>query len=335
MQEIIPPEILAALHRMGLVAAGAVPTGERLTGGVSSDIWRIDLASGPVCVKRALAKLRVAADWQAPVERNRYEARWMQRANAAAPGSAPLLLGLDEASGALAMQFLPPDSHQLWKTQLRDGDADPAFAAQVADALVRIHAATAADAAIAADFPTDRIFYDIRLEPYLVATARVHPDLARPLRRPRRRHPSQQARTGARRRQSEEHPARPIWPGVPRRRMRLVGRCRIRSRLLPQPPAVEMSLDTVRRRRFPCLLRRARHAYIARVGWEAPVALEARAARLLPGLFLARVDGKSPVEYITAEHDRNRVRRTARALLAHPVEELDEVRQAWTKELST
>ena len=178
MQEIIPPEILAALHRMGLLAAGAVPTGERLTGGVSSDIWRIDLASGPVCVKRALAKLRVAADWQAPVERNRYEARWMQRANAAAPGSAPLLLGLDEASGALAMQFLPPDSYPLWKTQLRDGDADPAFAAQVADALVRIHAATAADPAIAADFPTDRIFYDIRLEPYLVATARVHPDLA-------------------------------------------------------------------------------------------------------------------------------------------------------------
>ena len=35
--------------------------GERLTGGVSSDIWRIDLPSGPICVKRALEKLRVAA----------------------------------------------------------------------------------------------------------------------------------------------------------------------------------------------------------------------------------------------------------------------------------
>ena len=75
-------------------------------------------------------------------------------------------------------------------------------------------------------------------------------------------------------------------------------------------------------------------AYIARIPWEAPHALEVRAARLLPGLFLARVDGKSPVEYITTEHDRNRVRRTAGALLAHPVAALSEVRQAWTKELS-
>ena len=325
MQEIIPPEILAALHRMGLVAAGAVPTGERLTGGVSSDIWHIDLASGPVCVKRALAKLRVAADWQAPVERNRYEARWMQRANAAAPGSAPLLLGLDEASGALAMQFLPPDSHQLWKTQLRDGDADPAFAAQVADALVRIHAATATDAAIAADFPTDRIFYDIR----------VHPDLAQPLH-------DLVAATQANRRALVHGDVSPknilrgpsgsvfldaecAWWGDPAFDLafclnHLLLKC------LWTPSAAAGFLAC-----FDALAT----AYIARIGWEAPVALEARAARLLPGLFLARVDGKSPVEYITAEHDRNRVRRTARALLAHPVKELDEVRQAWTKELST
>ena len=332
MQEIIPPEILAALHRMGLVAAGAVPTGERLTGGVSSDIWHIDLASGPVCVKRALAKLRVAADWQAPVERNRYEARWMQRANAAAPGSAPLLLGLDEASGALAMQFLPPDSHQLWKTQLRDGDADPAFAAQVADALVRIHAATATDAAIAADFPTDRIFYDIRLEPYLVATARVHPDLAQPLH-------DLVAATQANRRALVHGDVSPknilrgpsgsvfldaecAWWGDPAFDLAFC----LLLKCLWTPSAAAGFLAC-----FDALAT----AYIARIGWEAPVALEARAARLLPGLFLARVDGKSPVEYITAEHDRNRVRRTARALLAHPVEELDEVRQAWTKELST
>src|SRR5277367_485196 len=125
----LPPEISDALRRMKL--PGAIG-GERLTGGVSSDIWRIDLPTGPICVKRALAKLRVAADWQAPIERNRYEARWMQRAVAAVPGAAPNLLGSDEASGALAMQFLPPDCYPLWKAQLRDGDADPAFATKVA-----------------------------------------------------------------------------------------------------------------------------------------------------------------------------------------------------------
>jgi aminoglycoside phosphotransferase (APT) family kinase protein len=75
-------------------------------------------------------------------------------------------------------------------------------------------------------------------------------------------------------------------------------------------------------------------AYRAGVAWEPPAALEARAAHLLPGLFLARVDGKSPVEYVTREPDKDRVRRTARELLAQPVESLGDLRQAWAKELA-
>src|SRR5262249_24573384 len=63
MTETPPGEISAALIDMGLLTPNAAVQGERLTGGVSSDIWRVDLPSGPICVKRALAKLRVAADW--------------------------------------------------------------------------------------------------------------------------------------------------------------------------------------------------------------------------------------------------------------------------------
>ena len=58
------------LQRAGL---GKPVRMEALSGGVSSDIWRVDLSRGPVCVKRALPRLRVAQLWEAPVERNRYE----------------------------------------------------------------------------------------------------------------------------------------------------------------------------------------------------------------------------------------------------------------------
>jgi hypothetical protein len=54
-----------------------------------------------------------------------------------------------------------------------------------------------------------------------------------------------------------------------------------------------------------------------------------RAASLLPGLLLARVDGKSPVEYLTEEAPKERVRRVARALLAAPPATLAAVRKAW------
>ena len=76
-------------------------------------------------------------------------------------------------------------------------------------------------------------------------------------------------------------------------------------------------------------------AYRAGIDWEDAAAMEGRTARLLPGLFLARVDGKSPVEYITAEPDKDRVRRVATALLRTPPSNLSTIAEAWKKELSS
>lgn len=329
---MVPPEdILAALRRMRLLEGRA--TGEPLTGGVSSDIWRIDLASGAICVKRALPKLRVAMDWQAPVTRNLYEARWMQRAAEAVPGVVPRLLGQDGESGALAMTYLDPARYPLWKSLLRAGRAEPDFAASVAAALVRIHAATAARPTLAPAFATDEIFHAIRLEPYLLATARAHPDLAPQL--------EALASVTSATRLALVHgdvspknilagPEGPIfldaecaWWGDPGFDLAFcLNHLLLKCLWVPQA-----------RRGFLACFERLASTYLAGVDWEAPAALEARAAHLLPGLFLARVDGKSPVEYLTTEHDKARVRRMARALLARPVDRLSRVREAWTEEL--
>lgn len=329
---MVPPEdILAALRRMGLLEGRAM--GEPLTGGVSSDIWRIDLASGPICVKRALPKLRVAMDWQAPVTRNLYEARWIQTAAEAVPGAVPRLLGQDAESGALAMTYLDPARFPLWKSLLRAGRAEPDFATSVAAALVRIHAATAARPALAQAFATDEIFHAIRLEPYLLATARAHPDLAPRL--------EALASITAHTRLALVHgdvspknilagPEGPIfldaecaWWGDPGFDLAFcLNHLLLKCLWVPQA-----------RSGFLACFERLATTYLAGVDWEAPAALEARAAHLLPGLFLARVDGKSPVEYLTAEHDKARVRRMARALLARPLDRLSRVREAWTEEL--
>ncbi len=326
MRERPPEAIIDALSRMNLSGA---TTGERLTGGVSSDIWRIDLPSGPICVKRALAKLLVAADWRAPVERNIYEARWMRHAE----GFAPRLLGQDEASGTLAMEFLSPESHHLWKDQLRDGIADAGFAASVARALAAIHAKTAADPALAGEFPTDAIFYDIRLEPYLVATARVHSDRSDRLL-------ALVASTQANKKALVHGDVSPknILHG-PAGPVFLDAECAWWG-----DPAFDLAF-CLNHLLLKCLwTSRAREgflhcfdalavAYLHGVTWERPDVLELRAAALLPGLLLARVDGKSPVEYITDEAQKDRVRRVARALLADKPERLSEIREAWKKEI--
>ena len=64
-------------------------------------------------------------------------------------------------------------------------------------------------------------------------------------------------------------------------------------------------------------------------GYGPEAALETRAARLLPGLLLARLDGKSPVEYLTREEEKTRPRAFARRLLQSPPASLGEIAAAW------
>ena len=326
-------DLAAALDRLGLVAPGQQPRFTSLPGGVSSDIWRVDLVTGPICIKRALPKLKVAADWRAPVERNAYEVAWMETAGRLVPGSAPRILGHDAGAGLFAMEFLDPQKHRLWKAELKEGRADPSFAAAVGRSLAAIHAGTAGRTEVAARFATDVIFHAIRLEPYLEATARAHPDLAPAL--------LQLVATTAKTKRALVHgdvspknilvgPAGPVfldaecaWYGDPAFDLafclnHLLLKC------LWNRPAADRFL-----RCFAALA----ESYRAGIAWEAPAAVEGRTARLLPGLMLARIDGKSPVEYITEVGDKNMVRRVARQLLQAPQDGLDTILQVWRREL--
>ena len=328
-------EVRDALVRMGLVPRGAAPVFERLTGGVSSDIWKVDVDGHPsFCVKRALAQLRVAQEWKAPVERNGYEIAWIETASTVVPDAVPHILGVDGAAGLFAMEYLDPDVYPLWKRQLRDGIAQKRSARLAARALSRIHEATAGKHEVAERFPTDAIFHAIRLEPYLIATGRRHPDLAPAL--------NALAEVTARTKRTLVHgdvspkniligPKGPVfldaecaWYGDPAFD---VAFClnHFLLKCLWTPRATTGFLG--------CYDSFAK-AYFERVTWESPLELEERTARLLPGLFLARVDGKSPVEYITEEKDRERVRRVAAPLLRQPPGRLTAIRNAWRKELS-
>ena len=331
--ETVPAAFAQALRDLGIAGESRL-TGQALTGGVSSDIWRIDTAGGPVCAKRALAKLRVAADWHAPIERNRYEALWMQTADAAQPGCAPRVLGQHPELGVLVMSYLPSSDHALWKDSLRAGHADPAFAGAVGATLARIHAYTAARPDLAAQFDTDRIFFDIRLEPYLLATAARHPDRADALQRlvvQTQAHPVALVHGDVSPKNILAGPHGPVfldaecaWWGDPAFDLafclnHLLLKC------LWRPESTRAFLGS-----FDLLA----STYLEGVDWEPRAALEARAAALLPGLLLARVDGKSPVEYITTDIARDIVRRVARALLAGPAERLAAVRTAWAGALT-
>ncbi len=330
-------DLSMALERMQLLRPGETFRAETLPGGVSSDILRIDLPGRSpglsFCFKRALAKLKVAAEWRAPVERNHAEVEWLRVAKELVPQAVPLILGEDAQSGAFAMEYLAPALHPVWKNELRDGNIHAETAAAVARAIAAIHAGTARRTDLARRFANDHIFHSIRLEPYLLATAEHHPECAARLR--------QLVETTARNKLALVHgdlspknilvaargpillDAECAWYGDPAFDLafclnHMLLKCLWRPQWREQYLACYDALAST---------------YLARVTWEPRAAIEARVAHLLPGLFLGRVDGKSPAEYLTDEHDKERVRRVARRFLLEPADGLATVRDAWNAEL--
>lgn len=327
-------QVIAFLVAKRLLEKGGNPTFRSLTGGVSSEIWYVETARHQFCVKRPLEKLRVAADWSVSIERGCFEAAWLENAARFVPEAVPKLLAHDPTSGTLAMEYLPPERHRLWKSELFQGNVDPEFSGLVGRTLGRLHSAFARDRAAALNFSRDDLFYSLRLEPYLEATGRRHPHLASRLQ-------AISDQTVLNKNTVVHGDVSPknillgkrgpvfldaecAWFGDPAFDLAFcLNHLLLKSLVIPEK----------RRTLISCFLS-LQEAYLKTVDWEHQTGVNARAASLLPALLLARVDGKSPVEYISNHGQRGSVRRLSIPFILTPTKTLSEFSTAWTEGLS-
>lgn len=324
-------QVVAFLRDNDLLAAGEEAEMTSLGGGVSSDIWKVDLPHGKsVCVKSALPQLKVAEPWFAPVGRNHIEYQWLVFAETIRPGQIPHAIAQDEDAGLFAMEYLSPDRFAIWKSQLLGGEVAVETAQSVGDLVGALHDASAVDSESAQRFATDRSFDALRIDPYFRTTARTNPDLAEQLE-------SLAESTAATHLAVVHGDVSPknilVGPGGP---VLLDAECAWFG-----DPAFDVAFCVnhllIKSIKLPELadpLLRSAEAFVeaqaAHVTWEDPTDLEGRAAHMLPALALARVDGSSPVEYLD-DLEQALLRRVSRALLLDPVADFHQLFMRWSE----
>ena len=307
---------------------GVVRTAEArltpLSGGVSCEIYLVEDGGEKFVVKRALAKLRVAADWYADINRNRHEAEYIRYVAKFLPHSVPVLRQCSSADNYFAMEFLD-GSFSNWKQLMLAGKADVKHAVQAGTLLGQIHRHSTGDAEARRLFDTGQNFFQLRIEAYLLATATKHPDLR-----------LQMEAEAARLAGTSEclvhgdfspknilvSPERMVlldcevaWYGDPAFDLSFLLNHFFLKALLHAPQDIGM------RQMIDSFWSSYQSAH------PSPL-LEGRVCRLLPMLMLARVDGKSPVEYLDAPRQQF-VREFVRHQLSLETFSLQDLTNAW------
>jgi 5-methylthioribose kinase len=281
-----------------------------LTGGISAAVFSAHGEGKRVVVKQALARFRVADEWLVPQDRALAEAEALELMAGLAPGSVPRLLDVDSKTFTLVMEEAP-QGWRPWKALLLEGEADARVAARLGTFLSALHSSDA-------DIGSAESFDAQRVDPYLRTIQGRHPELA--------------PRIG-------EYVERLLAT----RRSVVHGDYSPKNVLVGEDGLWVIDWEIVHRGDpgfdvaflLNHLLLKAIHRPQARDGYEAcgrafvdayDSALDMPYVLGLVGcLMLARVDGKSPAEYLT-EPGRETARATGVALLSHPPASLEE---AW------
>ena len=128
-------------------------------------------------VKQSLPRLRVAQEWRAKRERALTEARALELTARLTPGHIPALVDVDPVRYAVVIERAPR-SWRAWKDKLLEGEVSEAVAARLGTVLAVWHAATAGDHDALAAFADVEAFDQLRVDPYYRTVARRWPELA-------------------------------------------------------------------------------------------------------------------------------------------------------------
>lgn len=177
MREITPENAAAYLRETGRAPTDRPIDVRALGWGVSNLVLRAQVEGRePFVLKQSREQLRTRMLWVSRLDRIWTETAALRRLAPALPaGAVPEVLWEERDDYLFAMSCAPDDA-VVWKASLLEGRLEPSVAARAGDLLGAMHAQPPADDW--GPLADTTVFDQLRLDPFYRTVARAHPDLA-------------------------------------------------------------------------------------------------------------------------------------------------------------
>ena len=157
--------VLTYLIEKKIISASDQAEVEVLTGGVSNVVLAITTKNQKMVLKQALAELMVAQKWEADQRRAIVEANAIALFHKLSPDQVPNLVFLDPERFILILDRVPVGS-TVWKSDLLDGVINPDIAEVLGTTLAQWHNFGEKDKEARMQFMEDSLFEQLRIDPF-------------------------------------------------------------------------------------------------------------------------------------------------------------------------
>ena len=326
MSVTLSPETVGAYLARRRAGFGPVTDAARLGGGVSNRVVSVRSDGDCLVLKQPRSNLDVKEDWPADVDRVHNETA-ATRAYEAILGettiraSVPSVRFEDHENDVVGFECAPGDA-RMWKADLLDGRVDPRVAETVGHVLGTVHAKAADDPELLAPFESKRPFDQLRIDPYHRTVARRHPDVAAEIEATTERLLASD-RTLV---HGDYSPKNVLVEDGDRFRVWILD-FEVAHRGDPSFDTAFMLnhlfIKSVYDADGGAAYREAAAAFFEAYGGRVPWDIESETVEELGVLMLARVDGKSPVEYVEKAATKETLRTIAKRTLTEPIRDLE------------
>jgi len=177
-----PSTVVEYLTSKNVIQKNDNPQVEVLTGGVSNVVIAITTADQKLVLKQALAELAVSEKWEADQRRAIVEANAIELFNKLTPNQVPKLIFLDPDRFILVLERVPVGS-TVWKSDLLAGVINPDIGLKLGATLASWHNYGEKSAEAKIKFMEDSLFEQLRIDPFYRFVATKNPQIEVPIRK--------------------------------------------------------------------------------------------------------------------------------------------------------